>query len=145
MSDGGGGGGGTVRAAGCLLWRRCGQGPEIEVALVHRPKYDDWSWPKGKLKPGEDAEACAVREVLEETGMRCVLGAVLPTSRYLTDGRLKEVRYWAARALGGSFRPSREVDRLLWLPPTEARSWVTHDRDRPLLDALLLTWDDTIY
>ncbi|MEU5053496.1 NUDIX hydrolase [Streptomyces sp. NPDC021096] len=129
-----GAGTGTVLAAGCVLWRRCGR---VEIALVHRPKYDDWSLPKGKLKRGESARAGAVREVLEETGMRCVLGEALPTARYVVEGRPKEVHYWVAEALGGSFEPSREVDRILWLPPAEARVWLTHDRDRPLVDAFL--------
>ncbi|MEU7135444.1 NUDIX hydrolase [Streptomyces sp. NPDC046261] len=123
-----------VLAAGCVLWR---MRERVEIALVHRPKYDDWSLPKGKLKRGESPRAGAVREVLEETGMRCVLGAVLPTARYVAEGRAKEVHYWAAEALGGSFEPSREVDRLLWLPPAEARARLSHDRDRPLVDAFL--------
>ncbi|MFI9204965.1 NUDIX hydrolase [Streptomyces sp. NPDC053048] len=123
-----------VRAAGCVLWRR---GDPIEIALVHRPKYDDWSWPKGKLKRGEDPLRCAVREVLEETGMRCVPGAALRTSRYVVGGRPKEVHYWAAEAVGGAFLPNKEVDRLVWLVPSAARERLTHDRDRPLVDALL--------
>ncbi|MFI1970230.1 DNA mismatch repair protein MutT [Streptomyces cinnamoneus] len=128
--------GAPVLAAGCVLWRATAPG-ELELALVHRPKYDDWSLPKGKLKRGETARACAVREVLEETGMRCALGAALPMSRYESEGRPKEVRWWAAEALDGAFEPSREVDRLLWLAPAEARARLTHDRDRPLVDALL--------
>ncbi len=123
-----------VRAAGCVLWRR---GDPIEVALVHRPKYDDWSLPKGKLKRGEDPLRGAVREVLEETGMRCVPGVRLMVSRYLAAGRPKEVHYWAAEATGGSFEPNKEVDRMVWLAPAEARERLTHDRDRPLVDALL--------
>ncbi|MBZ4323751.1 NUDIX hydrolase [Streptomyces huiliensis] len=127
----------VVRAAGCVLWRH---GPDggVELALVHRPKYLDWSFPKGKLKRGEDAWVGALREVREETGMDCVLGPVLPTSRYpVADGRLKEVRYWAARSAGGTFAPNREVDRLAWLPADEARAHLTHERDRGLVDALL--------
>ncbi|MFD4376536.1 NUDIX hydrolase [Streptomyces sp. NPDC058486] len=129
-----------VLAAGCVLWRPApGPGRGIEIALVHRPRYDDWSHPKGKRKRGESAEACAVREVLEETGHRCELGARLPTVRYPVAGRPKEVVYWAARALGGAFVPGREVDRLCWLPPDEARTRLTQPRDRALLDALLAT------
>jgi 8-oxo-dGTP diphosphatase len=127
-------------AAGALLWRRPPYGPPdggIEVALVHRPKYDDWSHPKGKLKSGEDFLTAAVREVREETGMECVPGEPLPTARYLVNGRRKEVRYWAAEAVSGRFVPSREVDRMLWLPPAAARHRLTHDRDRELVDALL--------
>jgi 8-oxo-dGTP diphosphatase len=126
----------TVRAAGCVLWRRT-EGDGIEIALVHRPKYDDWSHPKGKLKPDEQALHCAVREVREETGMNCVPEASLPTSRYAAAGRPKEVRYWAAQATGGTFVPNREVDQLLWLPPPVAKCHLTWPHDRPLVDALL--------
>ncbi|MFF2780742.1 NUDIX hydrolase [Streptomyces sp. NPDC058052] len=129
-----------VLAAGCVLWRpAAGGGPAIEIALVHRPKYDDWSHPKGKRKGGESAEECALREVLEETGHRCELGARLPTVHYPVAGRPKEVDYWAARALDGAFVPGREVDRLHWLPPAAARTRLTQPRDRELLDALLST------
>ncbi|WP_055601778.1 NUDIX hydrolase [Streptomyces aureus] len=128
-----------VRAAGCVLWRPALSGHGIEIALVHRPKYDDWSHPKGKRKRDESAEACALREVLEETGQDCALGLRLPTARYTVDGRPKEVEYWAARALGGTFTPSREVDRVVWLPPAAARLRLTQPRDRDLLNALTAT------
>ncbi|MFF9476793.1 NUDIX hydrolase [Streptomyces roseolus] len=126
-------------AAGCVLWRPARAGNGIEIALVHRPKWDDWSHPKGKRKRGETAEACALREVLEETGHHCELGAGLPTVRYVVAGRPKEVAYWAARALDGAFVPGREVDRLCWLAPAAARTRLTRPRDRELLDALLAT------
>ncbi|MFB7836464.1 NUDIX hydrolase [Streptomyces sp. NPDC056056] len=125
-----------VRAAGCVLWRPALSGHGIEIALVHRPKYDDWSHPKGKRKRNESAEACALREVREETGQDCALGLRLPTVRYTVDGRPKEVEYWAARALGGAFTPSREVDRVVWLPPVAARLRLTQPRDRDLLNTL---------
>ncbi|WFB08764.1 NUDIX hydrolase [Streptomyces sp. LX-29] len=128
-----------VFAAGCVLWRRAGAVGQIELALVHRPKYDDWSFPKGKLKRGEEARQAAVREVLEETGMTCALGDELPTRHYLAQGRPKEVRYWAAEATGGSFVPNREVDRLGWLPPAAAADRLTADSDRELVAALLRT------
>ncbi|MFI8522252.1 NUDIX hydrolase [Streptomyces sp. NPDC085481] len=128
-----------ILAAGCVLWRPGPEGQGIEIALVHRPKYDDWSHPKGKLKRGESARACALREVLEETGQSCELGQSLPTVHYLANGRLKEVTYWAARALGGTFAPSREVDVMAWLPPAAARPRLTQPRDRELLDVLLET------
>ncbi|MBY8885065.1 NUDIX hydrolase [Streptomyces sp. PTM05] len=128
-----------IRAAGAVLWRRSPYDRGIEIALVHRPRYDDWSHPKGKLKSGEPEAAAALREVKEETGMDCALGAPLPSSYYLVNGRPKHVRYWAAEALDGSFAENREVDRLVWLPPAAARARLTHDRDRPLVDALLDT------
>ncbi|MET9832912.1 NUDIX hydrolase [Streptomyces sp. NPDC006385] len=126
----------VVHAAGCLLWRRSSAGPEL--ALVYRPKWGDWSWPKGKLKRGEAPEAGARREVLEETGYVCRLGARLPSSRY-TDhqGRLKEVSYWVAEATGGAFEPNEEVSDLAWLRPGEARERLTHERDRDLICAAL--------
>nr|WP_316959535.1 NUDIX hydrolase [Streptomyces sp. TRM68367] len=127
----------TVQAAGCVLWRRSPVDGELEICLVHRPKYDDWSHPKGKLKRGEDPLAGALREVEEETGYAAALGARLPTSRYTANGRPKQVSYWAAEALYGAFAPNHEVDRILWLPPGTARDRLTQPRDRTLVDALL--------
>ncbi|WP_405944323.1 NUDIX hydrolase [Streptomyces sp. NBC_00932] len=124
-----------VRAAGCVLWRRAPAGG-LEICLVHRPKYDDWSHPKGKLKPGEDTRAAALREVHEETGHDCAPGARLPTVRYRANGRPKEVSYWAAEATAGEFTPNSEVDRVRWLSPAAARARLTQQRDRELLDAL---------
>ncbi|WP_425831276.1 NUDIX hydrolase [Streptomyces fractus] len=130
----------TILAAGCVLWRRSpthhsAQG--LEICLVHRPKWDDWSHPKGKLKRGEDVLTGALREVREETGHDCAPGATLPTVRYLANGRPKKVSYWAAEATSGTFTPNREVDRIVWLTPTEARARLTQPRDRTLVDALL--------
>ncbi|NDZ82150.1 NUDIX hydrolase [Streptomyces sp. SID10853] len=130
-----GGAGVPVRAAGCVLWRRA-PGGALEICLVHRPKYDDWSHPKGKLKAGEDPLAAAVREVQEETGHSCAPGARLPTVRYAVNGRPKEVDYWAAEATGGAFTPNNEVDRVRWLTPAAARTRLTQQHDRELLDAL---------
>ncbi|WP_254875166.1 MULTISPECIES: NUDIX hydrolase [unclassified Streptomyces] len=133
----------VIRAAGCVLWRRTpdgtGPGTGVEVCLVHRPRYDDWSFPKGKLKRGEDPRAAAVREVLEETGHHCALGEPLPASRYLVDDRPKEVAYWAAEATGGSFTANDEVDRILWLAPDAARARLTQPRDVQQLTAFLDT------
>ncbi|MER0243150.1 NUDIX hydrolase [Streptomyces sp. HSW2009] len=126
-----------MRAAGCVLWRRSPHGPGREIALVHRPRYNDWSYPKGKLKRGEDALRGALREVAEETGMDCIPGAPLPSAHYEVAGRPKEVRYWAAEALDDPFVPNREVDRLIWLPPPAARARLTQERDRELVDALV--------
>ncbi|MER5637372.1 NUDIX hydrolase [Kitasatospora sp. NPDC002227] len=133
----------TVLAAGAVLWV---PGPlkkdgwtrkKPRLALVHRPKYDDWSFPKGKLEPGEGWRAAALREVREETGLSCLLGAELPTQHYRAQGRPKEVRYWAAVPTDGVFVPNREVDRLEWLSPRKARERLTHERDQVLVDALL--------
>lgn len=129
----------TIRAAGCVLWRRTASSPDLlEFALVHRPKYDDWSLPKGKLHRGESERDAAVREVHEETGLRCVLGPALTTSRYLVNGQPKTVSYWTAEALDGAFEANDEVDRLLWLPPEEARAHLSHSRDAELLTEALV-------
>ncbi|MFF9214150.1 MULTISPECIES: NUDIX hydrolase [unclassified Streptomyces] len=127
----------VVLAAGCVLWRLSPLDGTLELCLVHRPKYDDWSFPKGKLKQAEDDLAGALRETLEETGHTAAPGAELPTQRYLANGRPKRVRYWAAEATGGTFTPTDEVDRVLWLSPAAARARLTQPRDRTLVDALL--------
>ncbi|MFE3036119.1 NUDIX hydrolase [Streptomyces canus] len=127
----------VVQAAGCVLWRRSPIDGDLEICLVHRPKYDDWSHPKGKLKRAEDALAGALREVEEETGCTAEPGNELPTVHYMANGRPKRVRYWAAEATGGHFTPNDEVDRILWLSPAAARSRLTQYRDRALIDELL--------
>lgn len=126
-----------VRAAGCVLWRRSPVSGDLEICLVHRPKYDDWSHPKGKLKRGEEPLAGALREVAEETGYTAEPGEELATVRYLVNGRPKQVRYWAAEAVFGHFTPNDEVDRILWLSPAAARGRLTQPRDRDLVDALI--------
>ncbi|UUU23197.1 NUDIX hydrolase [Streptomyces sp. DSM 40750] len=128
-----------IHAAGCVLWRRSPGGADLEICLVHRPKYDDWSHPKGKLKHDEDALAGAVREVEEETGYRCTPGPRLPTTHYFVNGRAKRVSYWAAEAADGHFTPSREVDLIHWLDPATARDRLTQPRDRDLIDEFLAT------
>ena len=126
-----------IEAAGGLVWRRTDEG-QVEVLLVHRPKYDDWSLPKGKLDEGETHEAGALREVEEETGLRLELGDELPEVRYHDRfGRPKRVRYWTMEAVAvGGFTPNDEVDELRWLPADRARRLLTYGRDRELLDAL---------
>jgi 8-oxo-dGTP diphosphatase len=122
-----------VRAAGGAVARVNDEG-ELEVALVHRPNYDDWSLPKGKLDPGESWEEAALREVEEETGLRCELGPALGESTYLDQkGRPKLVRYWEMSPIDGEFQPNREVDELRWLGADQAEELVTHERDRELL------------
>jgi 8-oxo-dGTP diphosphatase len=123
-----------VRAAGGIVLRpRPGGG--VEVAVVHRPKYDDWTLPKGKLDPGETWEQAALREVEEETGLRCRLGKeVLPPTRYRdAKGRPKTVRYWLMEVAGGAFTPNREVDELRWLELPAATALLTYDHDQELL------------
>jgi 8-oxo-dGTP diphosphatase len=123
----------VVRAAGAVLWRpaRRSGSDEIEVALVHRPKYDDWSLPKGKLDPGEHLVACAVREVLEETGHAVRLGVPLGVQRYPVSGVPKEVFYWAARADDSAppWPGTPEIDRLEFLPVSRAAARLTQPRD----------------
>lgn len=122
----------AIRAAGAVLWRDGRSGPE--VALIHRPRYDDWTLPKGKLKKGEHVLRAAVREVLEETGARPVLGRRLAPQRYLKDGRPKQVEWWSAvPSAEHRFAPGDEVDRLEWLPVHAAAARLTWGRDLPVL------------
>ncbi|MCV7257342.1 NUDIX hydrolase [Mycobacterium shimoidei] len=123
----------TVWAAGAVLWRPGHDDSATEVALIHRPRYDDWSLPKGKVDPGETEPVTAVREVFEETGHRAHLGRRVGTVTYPIEQGTKKVRYWAARSLGGKFRPSREVDELLWLPVSAAMKKVSYPQDRKIL------------
>lgn len=131
-----------IRAAGGVLWRPASAedgSPTVTVAVIHRPRYDDWSLPKGKLAPGEPALDGAVREVLEETGYRVRVGRPLGETRYVKQSgeeeRLKIVRWWAMEAEAGAFSPSREVDELRWLPLGEAEALLTRDSDRTTLEA----------
>jgi 8-oxo-dGTP diphosphatase len=118
-----------VKAAGGVVTDDGGR-----VAVVHRPKYDDWTLPKGKLDPGEDFEQAALREVEEETGMRCRLGRELPSTRYRdAKGRRKLVRYWHMQPAEGEFAPNKEVDELRWADPEEAKELLTYERDRDVL------------
>jgi 8-oxo-(d)GTP phosphatase len=124
-----------VRAAGGVV-RRAGPNGE-EVLLVHRPRYGDWTLPKGKARPGETDEATALREVEEETGFACALGEELPSSRYRDrHGRAKVVRYWAMRVESGAFEPHGEVDAIRWLRAGEAEALLSYDRDRDVLRAV---------
>jgi 8-oxo-dGTP pyrophosphatase MutT (NUDIX family) len=133
-----------VRAAGGLVWRSAvvadssgTTGSSVEVVMIHRPRYDDWSFPKGKLDRGESWAEAAVREVEEETGLRCELGDELPPARYIDGkGRLKEVRYWIMRAVGlTQWAPNHEVDRRRWVQVDEAADLLTYEHDRVLLTA----------
>jgi 8-oxo-dGTP diphosphatase len=107
------------------------------VAVVHRPRYDDWSLPKGKLDPGESFEDAALREVEEEIGLRCRLGRELSSVSY-TDrkGRAKLVRYWLMEPVGGEFAPNEEVDEVRWMPFEEAATQLSYPHDRELMAEL---------
>jgi 8-oxo-dGTP diphosphatase len=122
----------VVRAAGGLVVR------DGAVVLVHRPRYDDWTFPKGKAHDGESDEECALREVHEETGLRCELGDELPSTEYVDSrGRPKRVRWWRMRPVADDgFSPNDEVDEVRWAAPADAASLISYDRDRIVLDAL---------
>lgn len=129
-------GSGTVLAAGGVVRRPSAGGDEI--AIVHRPRYDDWSLPKGKLEPGEPAETGALREVEEETGLRCRLGPELSSTRYRDrHGRPKQVRYWMMEPINDTgFVPNDEVDELRWCPPADAVKVLSYPHDRRLVEGL---------
>ncbi len=124
-----------MRAAGGVVLRR-GDGGRLEVLAVHRPRYDDWSLPKGKLDDGETSAAAAVRELREETGCECALGSELPTVRYRDRrGRPKEVRFWTAEVVEDhGFAPSDEVDDRRWVPAGSAATLLTYAADRDLVE-----------
>jgi 8-oxo-(d)GTP phosphatase len=129
-----------VIAAGAVVWRpNPAHDGDIEICLVHRPRYDDWSLPKGKLDPGEHLLACAVREVQEETGQRIVLGRPLPTQQYEANGLPKRVHYWAARADDDApaWTGTKEIDEIVFLPSDDAVRRLTHPRDADVVAALL--------
>jgi 8-oxo-(d)GTP phosphatase len=122
----------AIEAAGGVLWRGDPAGPE--VALVHRPRYDDWSLPKGKLDPGEDPLLGALREIAEETGSVARPGRRLGSLRYATSDGSKRVRYWACESVSGTFEASREVDEVWWGPLAAATGRLAPDRDRRILE-----------
>ncbi|WP_245836025.1 NUDIX hydrolase [Mycobacterium rhizamassiliense] len=125
-----------VYAAGAVLWQLGSADsakPKLEVAVIHRPRYDDWSLPKGKVDPGETAPVAAVREVLEETGHHAILGRRLVSVSYPIDQGVKKVYYWAARSTGGEFTPGKEVDELVWLSVDEAMKKLDYAQDRKVL------------
>jgi 8-oxo-dGTP pyrophosphatase MutT (NUDIX family)/phosphohistidine phosphatase SixA len=125
-----------VYAAGAVLWRpasaKSAQGA-VEIAVIHRPRYDDWSLPKGKVDRGETAPVAAAREVLEETGHRAVLGRRLVTVCYPVDQGVKKVYYWAARSTGGEFASGNEVDQLVWLSVADAMTKLDYAQERKVL------------
>ena len=125
-----------VRAGGGLVCRRDADGA-VEILLVHRPAYDDWSFPKGKLEPGESEAEAAIREVEEETGLRCRLERELPTAHYVdARGRPKSVRYWLMTEVGGRLEAATEIDEVRFVPIADAATLLTYPRDRALLGSL---------
>jgi 8-oxo-dGTP pyrophosphatase MutT (NUDIX family)/phosphohistidine phosphatase SixA len=127
-----------VVAAGAVVLRRSPTGKSREVLLVHRPKYDDWSFPKGKLDRGEHLLAAAVREVAEETGLAVRLGRPLKSQRYpVAGGRMKTVHYWVARTIDGddttTYSPNEEIDQVLWVPFDQADALLTYPHDQRTL------------
>ncbi|MDK7138555.1 bifunctional NUDIX hydrolase/histidine phosphatase family protein [Corynebacterium simulans] len=121
----------TTLAAGAVLWRGNPQDPE--VAVIHRPHYDDWSLPKGKVDPGESLPTTAAREILEETGYDVKLDKLIGKVTYPVQGRTKVVYYWLAQYLKGSFEDNSETDELRWLPINEACELLTYDVDTDVL------------
>jgi 8-oxo-dGTP diphosphatase len=128
-----------VRAGGGVVRRRGNDG-EYEFAIVHRPKYDDWSLPKGKVDEGESDEQAALREVEEETGVRCTLGPEVGVVQYRDGkGRPKHVRYWLMEPVDAGepakFRPNHEIDDLRWCSAADAGKLLSYDHDRKLVAA----------
>lgn len=133
----------TIRAAGGVVWRRAYDGT-VEVVLIHRPDYDDWSLPKGKRERSESDEQAALREVDEETGLHCYLGPELTSVSYDDHrGRPKHVRYWAMVAVSARPRkPDDEVDEVRWVPYEEVPALLTYPHDRTVAESLraVLPW-----
>ncbi|RMI35509.1 NUDIX hydrolase [Nocardia stercoris] len=134
----------VIRAAGAVLWRH-GAGGALEIAVVHRPKYNDWSLPKGKLDPGETSMVAAAREVTEETGLHCRLGRFLGHVTYPITGhrKLKRVDYWAAWVCDGKFEPNSEVDVLRWVPVDRVMDALSYPMDRQIVRTFLRLPADT--
>jgi 8-oxo-dGTP pyrophosphatase MutT (NUDIX family)/phosphohistidine phosphatase SixA len=128
----------TIHAAGAVLWRRNAVA-DIEIVLVHRPRYDDWSLPKGKLDAGESSIACAYREVLEETGVRAIFGPEIGQTTYEVPEGQKAVRYWSAQAIQGTVGQldPTEIDEIEWLSPRAAKKKLTRKDDRRIVDFFL--------
>lgn len=130
----------VIPAAGTVPWRR--RRGSLEVAMVHRPKYNDWSWAKGKVDPGEDWPVAAARETQEETGLEVRLGVPLPSTHYTVLDKTgqpatKEVRYWAAEVVGGTGELENEIDEVTWLDVPAAHDKLDYARDREQLRALV--------
>jgi len=133
----------TILAAGAVLWRK-GEKKKIEVLIIHRPKYDDWTFPKGKAEIGEPLIACAYREVLEETNIETAFGPYLGEVEYLTNDGKKKVSFWSAKVIKEKeFNSNAEVDQLKWVEVTKVKELLTLDTDRKILEQFLRIEPDT--
>jgi 8-oxo-dGTP diphosphatase len=123
-----------IKASGCVVYRWVGgDGGTLEVLVAHRPLYDDWDFPKGKLEDGETDLECATRETEEETGYTGVIGLELPSDHYQVRGRDKVVRWWLMEQSGGAFVANEEVDEVRWLSPDDAAELLSYDHAKALL------------
>lgn len=128
-----------IPASGGVVWRLAGD--IVEILLIHRDRYSDWTLPKGKLDKGESDLDAALREVREETGMVCKPGVSIGTMRYgLSNGKIKRVHYWSMEAVEGSFAPNDEVDEIVWAPAAAAGRILSYERDRDLVASLQEDW-----
>jgi 8-oxo-dGTP diphosphatase len=137
----------TVVAAGAVVWRKEADGSTL-VALVHRPRYDDWSLPKGKIEPGETLISCAYREVMEETNLPVNLGPYIGSTEYFVADGLKQVHYWCAKVEEDkySFMANDEVDQMIWLSPAEAIDKATRESDREILAKFVVApYDSSVF
>ena len=133
----------TILAAGAVLWRKS-EKKKIEVLIIHRPKYDDWTFPKGKAEIGEPLIACAYREVLEETNIETAFGPYLGEVEYLTNDGKKKVSFWSAKVIKEKeFNSNAEVDQLKWVEVTKVKELLTLDTDRKILEQFLRLEPDT--
>ena len=133
----------AILAAGAVLWRKS-EKKKIEVLIIHRPKYDDWTFPKGKAEIGEPLIACAYREVLEETNIETAFGPYLGEVEYLTNDGKKKVSFWSAKVVKEKdFKPNAEVDQLKWVEVTKVKELLTLDTDRKILEQFLQIKLDT--
>ena len=132
-----------IQAAGAVLWRKASN-DDLEIAVIHRPRYDDWSLPKGKVEPGESHISAGYREIQEETGYESIFGPEIGTVVYKLEGAPKEVRYWSAAATTQTGKPNpEEVDQVEWLAPKKAKEKLTNKDDRAIVDFFLDFGADT--
>lgn len=132
-----------IQAAGAVLWRKTDKS-NLEIAIIHRPRYGDWSLPKGKVEEGESHISAGYREIQEETGFESIFGPEIGSVVYKLEGAPKEVRYWSAKATAKTGNPDpKEVDEVIWLEPTKAKEKLTNKDDRAIVDFFLEFGADT--